>query len=280
MLSLLAVERIRRMRGGSQSQLLRCSDGNYYVVKFQNNPQGLRILANELLASRLAALLGLPVPTAQVIEVTKELIAHSGEMTVQLKCGSTPLMAGLCFGSQYPYVLDEKGMPPSINDLLPDSLLPRVENISDFVAVLAFDKWVGNTDGRQAVFVRNSERRCYRALMIDYGFCFGGSNWGFPDAPGEGLYDRPSVYATVRGLEAFAPFLTCLEQKVSFAVMQAIAQGIPPEWYLNDSDSLLRLLENLDRRRRTVEKTLLRSRRSFPHFFPSWAYQALTARSS
>ena len=45
----LAVEEIRRMRGGAQAHLMRCADDNYYVVKFQNNPQGRRILANELL---------------------------------------------------------------------------------------------------------------------------------------------------------------------------------------------------------------------------------------
>jgi hypothetical protein len=42
----LAVEQVRRMRGGAQSHLMRCSNQAYYVVKFQNNPQGLRILAN------------------------------------------------------------------------------------------------------------------------------------------------------------------------------------------------------------------------------------------
>ncbi len=45
---LLATEQIRRMRGGAQSHLMRCSDGHYYVVKFQNNPQHRRILVNEL----------------------------------------------------------------------------------------------------------------------------------------------------------------------------------------------------------------------------------------
>jgi hypothetical protein len=44
---LQAIEHIRRMRGGAQSQLMRCSDENYYVVKFQNNPQHRRILVND-----------------------------------------------------------------------------------------------------------------------------------------------------------------------------------------------------------------------------------------
>jgi len=46
------------MRGGAQSHLMRCDDGFYYVVKFQNNPQHRRILVNELLGTRLAARLG------------------------------------------------------------------------------------------------------------------------------------------------------------------------------------------------------------------------------
>src|SRR6266704_2145450 len=54
-----AVEHIRRMRGGAQAHLLRCSDGGYYVVKFQNNPQHRRVLVNELLGTKLAARLAI-----------------------------------------------------------------------------------------------------------------------------------------------------------------------------------------------------------------------------
>ena len=61
-MGLYITEDLRALRGGSQSRLMRASDGNHYVVKFRDNPQGSRILANELLASRLAEQLGLPVP--------------------------------------------------------------------------------------------------------------------------------------------------------------------------------------------------------------------------
>src|SRR6266516_3001356 len=57
------------MRGGAQAHLMRCSDGNFYVVKFRNNPQHLRVLANELLATRLAQGAELPVAAAEVVEV-------------------------------------------------------------------------------------------------------------------------------------------------------------------------------------------------------------------
>src|SRR5437879_11064173 len=57
-----AVQHLRRMRGGSQSHLLRASDGAHYVTKFMNNPQHVRVLANEMLATNLGLRLGLPMP--------------------------------------------------------------------------------------------------------------------------------------------------------------------------------------------------------------------------
>jgi hypothetical protein len=71
---LLAIEHIRRMRGGAQSHLMRCSDGNYYVVKFQNNPQHRRVLVNEMLGTRMASRLGLPTAPVAVVQVQEELI--------------------------------------------------------------------------------------------------------------------------------------------------------------------------------------------------------------
>jgi len=48
---LTARRHIRKMRGGAQSHLLEADDGQFYIVKFQNNPQHRRILVNELVAS-------------------------------------------------------------------------------------------------------------------------------------------------------------------------------------------------------------------------------------
>ena len=99
---LRAIEHIRRMRGGAQAHLMRCSDGNYYVVKFQNNPQHLRILVNELLGTRLASRLGLPTTPAAVVEVSRELIQLTEELCMELARSRTPCTAGLQFGSRYP----------------------------------------------------------------------------------------------------------------------------------------------------------------------------------
>src|SRR5438046_10234975 len=80
---LRAMEQIRRMRGGAQSHLMRCSDGYYYVVKFQNNPQHRRVLVNELLGTRLAKRLGLPTTPVAVVEVSEDLIALTPELAVE-----------------------------------------------------------------------------------------------------------------------------------------------------------------------------------------------------
>ena len=53
-MAVLAVQHIRKMRGGAQGQLMLGADGQIYVVKFQNNPQHMQVLANEFLASRIA----------------------------------------------------------------------------------------------------------------------------------------------------------------------------------------------------------------------------------
>lgn len=68
-MAVLAVQQIRQMRGGAQGQLMLGADGNLYVVKFQNNPQHTRVLANELVATRLALALNAPSTSlnAQVV---------------------------------------------------------------------------------------------------------------------------------------------------------------------------------------------------------------------
>ena len=73
-MAVLAVQHIRRMRGGAQGQLMLGADGQMYVVKFQNNPQHIRVLANEYLASKLALAAGLTAPEVDMVEVSSWLV--------------------------------------------------------------------------------------------------------------------------------------------------------------------------------------------------------------
>ena len=263
---LLALEHIRRMRGGAQAHLMRCSDGGYYVVKFQNNPQHVRVLVNELLGTRLAARLGLPTPQVEIVEVREELIRNTAELVMQLGMSRTPCRAGFQFGSRYP---GDPARTP-VQDFLPDEHLREVENLADFAGMLVFDKWTCNTNGRQAIFFTEPGRSGFTAWMIDQGFCFNAGEWNFPDAPLRGLYARQRVYDSVRSLLSFSPWLERLEKIEWSSVFDNLQTEIPPEWYEGDQDALFRLLDKLHARRRIVPELILETKKTYRQPFPNW----------
>ncbi len=287
-----AIEQIRRMRGGAQSHLMRCSDENYYVVKFQNNPQHRRILVNELLGTRLASRLGLPTAPVEVVEVSAELIRLTPELSIELSRSRTPCTPGLQFGSRYPG--DPRRM--TLHDFLPDEKLRAVENLHDFAGMLVFDKWTCNTNGRQTVFFEDTARTsgvagigaakgmaesgaagvadasgpAFHTVMIDQGFCFNAGGWNFPDAPLRGLYARSRVYEGVTGMHSFTPWLERLEKRITEKVLGELAAEIPPAWYDDEYDAMVRVLEQLFRRKPRVEELLLSAKTSNRQPFASW----------
>ena len=128
-----AIQHVKRMRGGAQGHLMRCDDGHYYVVKFRNNPQHERVLANEFLATRLAERVGLPVPVAEVVDVTPWLVEHTAELTIVLGSNVIRVEAGLQFGSRF-VVSPVEGQ---VFDYLPPEMLDRVRNLETFAGILA-----------------------------------------------------------------------------------------------------------------------------------------------
>jgi hypothetical protein len=253
------------MRGGAQSQLMRCADGQYYVVKFKNNPQGIRTLANELYAGRLAKLVGLPTPIVTVIGVQKGLIRCTHDLVIQLGSGREKCQAGSQSGSQYAGSLIAGGA----YDLLPDSLFARVSNIPDFLGMFAFDKWTCNTDGRQVIYVGEPSATSYRVVMIDNGFCFNGGEWNFPDAPLRSLYGKSSVYANVAGIESFEPWLTRIEAVTKTALADC-ARGIPEEWLDFHAAEFSQMIERLWRRRERVRELIIAAVHASPQTFVGW----------
>ena len=255
------------MRGGAQSQLMLAADGNLWVVKFQNNPQHLRILANELIATRLAAAIGLSVPATEIVEVTPWLVEHTPDLSFELGCGQRErCLPGLHFGSRFAGGLS----PGQLVDYLPEPQLADVRNLGEFAGMLCLDKWAGNCNGRQAVFSRNPRERRYRATFIDQGFCFNAGEWTFPDAPLRGVYARNSVYANVTGWSSFEPWLHRIET-IEPGILWEIAESVPPEWYGGDLATLERLIEQLLQRRSRVRELILSFRDSGRAPFPLWA---------
>lgn len=247
---------------------MRCSDGNFYVVKFRNNPQHLRVLANELLATRLAEYAGLPVPLTEVVEVGDWLVTHTPELNIELGGHTVPCLAGLQFGSRY-VVSPLEGQ---VLDYLPEPMLDQVRNRETFLGMLAVDKWTCNANGRQAAFWRKMRERKYTVSFIDQGYCFNAGEWTFPDHPLRGVYARNEVYAGVRGWHSFEPWLTNIEN-MSAGMIWDVASEVPPEWYSGEWDALEKLASTLILRRGLVRELISAFRASPRRPFPAWLEQ-------
>jgi hypothetical protein len=268
---------VRRMRGGAQAHLLEASDGHFYVVKFLGNPQHRRVLTNEMVAGIILKYLQVSSPEAMLIEVTREFLRANPDVYLTMGSRRVEVEAGWHFGSRYP---GDPGIV-SVYDFVPDSLLGQVNNLGDFIGCMVFDKWVGNADGRQSIFLRapladwfpeqkvHPQKLGFLTLMIDHGFVFNGPHWEFIDAPAYGLYLRKLVYDDVTSLESFEPWLTRVEHFPDDVLDRAM-RNIPPEWIAGEEGALEKLLELLMTRRNKVRRLLEDVRNSNVNPFSNW----------
>lgn len=264
-MAVLAVQQIRRMQGGAQGQLMLGANGELYVVKFQNNPQHMRVLANEFLASRIAVAAGLTAPETELIEVSSWLVAHTPELEIDLGRSRVKCQPGLQFGSKFVGGL----MPGQLVDYLPEEQLAEVKNLAEFAGILALDKWTGNSNGRQAVFTRKQREKRYRAVFIDFGYCFQAGEWRFEDSPLRGVYYRNDVYQRITGWDSFEPWLTRMETMPADTIWEA-ANEVPPEWYGGDLSEMEALVEKLLARRTRIRELIEGFGRSHRKPFPKW----------
>lgn len=263
-----AVEIISGIKGGSNPQIVVCDDDAAYVVKFQNNDQaGGRILANDLLGTRLAELLALPVAPSAIVDVPEDLIRCSPSARIQIDFQADltiPCQAGLCFGSQLTprWCLGEFA---KVFDTISDDQFEILQNKRDFLGMLVFDKWTSNEDCRQVVFARDRNARRCRAVMIDQGHCFGAAAWNFDDDRTMRLL--PEYRSTYSGatITDFEPWLSRLENGVTLDDITKLASEIPPEWYAYHRRALAYLADRLDHRRSIVRNLVRKVVSSHPY---------------
>ncbi len=252
-------------------------DGEYYVVKFTNNPQHRRILINEWLACEFLRYLQIHVPQTALIELIPEFIAANPDLYMAVGSRREQPSPGIHFGSRLAVHPDRV----ALFDFLPDKLLGKIENRVDFLGMLVFDKWVSNADSRQAVFFRakaknwtplkgNAPARVgFFAQMIDHGFAFNGPHWTFEDSPVQGLYFRTTVYDEVSSVDSFEPWLAMVENFPP-EVIDSAWKGIPRQWLLEDDEPLERMLELLLKRGRRVPDLIHDLKRKRPNAFANW----------
>jgi hypothetical protein len=225
------------------------------------------VLANDYLATKLAALLSVPVAPCKVIDVDSEIIVRSYGLIIEHYASPVPCESGRSFGSLF------VGQRDGCHDDLPNTLLRNcLKNPEAFFASLVFDIWTANSDSRQVVFFRDRPGSPYRATMIDQGCAFGG-DWKFNILRKTyfGCIYRPSVvYEKVAGIETFEPWLEALENRIDISHIANAAADLPSEWYNDDHEALAVLLQTLDRRRRTVRSLIEKLAYFAPTIFPAW----------
>lgn len=270
-----AIKHIRPMRGGSQAHMLADENDSYWIVKFLNNPQHPRVLANEWIASCLARTVGLTVPDFEIMDVPADVIGGSDALV--LRCGGKPVKPapGLAFASRLP--TNDPTAP--VYDYLPEPALGGVANLAEFAGVLAMDKWLCQCDGRQVVFCKPASRTRTRtrAYFIDWGFVFNAGDWNFPDNSLRAVYSRNMVYHAVTGWDAFEPWLSRIEQ-LPESNLDAIMAAIPAQWASPDELANLKAAI-LDRRRKVrdlIECVRLSSRTPFKNWCSAPAAMAVS----
>jgi hypothetical protein len=254
------------MRGQCEAYLVSADDGSWYVTKFANHRYGPRALVNELLGSLLLEVLGLSTPQPALIHVTPDFVARNPNVRITTETGIGAPSTGVHYGSQYP------GDPAEIavHDLVPDRLLAQTYNLTDFLGMFVVDKWLAQTDSRQAVFFRGQIKR-YRAaapahplrkgllaLMIDNEGLFGGPAWNFCEAPMAGRYFRPLVYESMSADYHLQHWVDRIRTMPEQMVWDCAAQ-IPPDWYTGIKGELEMLLSAVLERRHHVERLVHRA---------------------
>jgi len=249
----------------------------YYLLdKYFSQRAALLTLTLILIVLAFLEFLKITAPESAIIQVTAGFLARHPEIALQSGGARIEIQPGWHYGSRYP------GDPArlAVYDFLPDSLLEKVVNLEDFRAVLVFDKWAANADGRQCVFYRAMVRQGtaganqpaapgFIACMIDHGYTFNGPHWDFPESAIQGLYMRPAVYRAVRSLDDFQPWL---QQVMSFPeeVVDRAWKRIPAAWIADEEDELERMLTTLLERRKRLPELITACREARTNPFPNW----------
>jgi hypothetical protein len=271
---------LRKMRGGAQAHLLATDcrrKSPFFVTKFRDNPQHNRILVNEWIAARLLKQLKVATPDTEIVHIDSEFLDQNREVHFQFGTGQRPVAPGWHLGSCFP------GNPDTdaVYDFLPDTLLPQVVNAADFRGALVFDKWVSNSDARQAIFFRRRiqewldvpdvapQQKGFIAQMIDHGYAFDGPHWEFADSPLQGIYMRPGVYSGVRTMDDFQPWLDWVRHFPD-AVIDAAYRDLPRAWLDGAEGDFERLLGRLVERRGRVESLIRATVGARSKSFPDW----------
>ena len=269
--SILAIQHVRILGRRSHTHLMLCAEDLLYVVKPLDKPvdtQRRRQLMAGFIASRLAHLLGLRVSEPAIVEIPGFLSRTSPELE---QTATSSASAAASFHPATRYAGDLNGK--KVFDMLPDSYLISVDNLSSFAHFLALDQWCSHLGSPKVVFYRSSNNLNYSMEVINRNRSFGGSDLSFHNHPQNGVYNFKAVYRHLRGWDSFEPFLTSLILTSPDTLWQ-LTRNLPFGWSDDHARDLDALVEGLLRRRSLIRQLIARSRDQIPDLFPCWTRRA------
>lgn len=177
--------------GQSRPVLIQADDGNQYILKNQNvyieNARRWGVwdsmFLQELLASKIAAYLDVPIPEYAIIDVEKDFLDNAPALAFQYRYNT-----GLHFGSRYIDTLEnnkKKGFQMLMQLGKPytktswNSFFRKITNPKDAANIIAMDLLIGNFDrfGNDGNMLISKEDSGRKIIAIDHGHAFCTASW-------------------------------------------------------------------------------------------------------
>lgn len=225
--------------------LIEFDDGEYYVVKFKDNPWGHRVVVNEYVVSRIASLLGFSHKTGKLVYVSQQFIDDEPH--------AQGLKEGIQFGAPY---FDD------FIDFSPENV-KELKNAKDLGQVPVLDTLFCNNDRHPGnILVVHEGRvgtRSARFYLVDHSHAFEGKDWTIETleelAKTRELYvDTVDFRVVPQRMASFEPFLVKLASLKTSAIKDVI-DSIPNEWDLDRYEKQA-LLEFISTRKNLVRSII------------------------
>lgn len=255
---------IRKLKGSTQSVLARCSDGLVYVIKFTNNPLGKEALVGEIIMTRVAKYLRIPVPDWSYISVDRWLIDHTPDVRLEKDGKPIRYSAGIHLGSATPYSC--LGIAQVLS-FLPPGFEDRIGDLASFTGALVLDAWVGSMKPRKVIFTKDASSSALRPLFLGYHSSLLHVHYGLGgcDVP---THFSANYYDSVTGWDSFEPWLNNVES-LRRPELEEMTQGFSEEWRIPRSVGK-RCANYLWRRRQSVRGSLQKLTKPPFELFRNW----------
>lgn len=240
--------------GVTKPYIITCDDSEQYVVKFKENPEGKRVLANEYVCAKIAEILELPLATPSLVQVNDTFIQDFGEQVSEHT--EENVTTGLHFGTK---------MIKKAYQINGASMLKLAKNIECIPDIILFDQLVCNCDrecnGGNLLFDQSK----MEIVVLDHTHAFDiGPLWDEhsleykigedfrPLQPDGYVYRKLIPYVNGNN-----PFNSILEKmgRLNSNSLWDIISNIPAEWEVSSAQKE-KLLEYLEDRLHRIETAL------------------------